>query len=227
MSESKKIFSLIPQIMKEVGAIGKSGWNEFDKYKFRSIDDVYSKLQPVLAAKGVFFKPDILESTEERFKSQKGTDQVRVKMKVKYTFYADDGSHFETQVEGEAIDRGDKATNKAFTAALKYMLIQVFCIAVEGQDDADKESPELSFTKEAPAATPKAKPKNHAPQTSKDFKIADGKFKGQLISSINPDELLVYIKQVSDALSETGRPCPKWFKEVQAYIDSTSQEVTA
>lgn len=218
MSEPQKIFSLIPKIMKEVGAIGKSGWNEFDKYKFRSIDDVYSKLQPVLAQNGVFYKPDILESHEERFKSQKGTDQVRVKMKVRYTFFADDGSNFETVVEGEAIDRGDKATNKAFTAALKYMLIQVFCIAVEGQDDADKESPELKFTDEAPT---KAKPKavkNHAPQTAKDFVIKDGKFKGQTISSVDQEELLAYVHSVSEALGQTGRTPPKWFQDIQGYL---------
>ena len=219
MSESNKIFSLIPKIMEQVGAIGKSGWNEYDKYPFRKVDDVYSALQPVLAQNGVFFKPDILESNEERFKSAKGTDQVRVKMRVKYTFFADDGSNFETVVEGEAIDRGDKATNKAFTAALKYMLIQVFCIAVEGQDDADNESPELSFTKESKAPVAKPKPvKNHAPQTAKDFVIKDGKFKGQTISSVDQEELLAYVHSVSEALGQTGRTPPKWFQDIQGYL---------
>lgn len=140
---SNKIFSLIPKIMGEIGAIGKNGTNSYDNYKFRSIDDVYNKVQPVLAKNGVFFKPSVLESNETTVTSKNGQAQVRIKMKVEYTFFADDGSSFTTIVEGEAIDRSDKATNKALTAALKYMLIQVFCIAIVGQDDADSESPEF------------------------------------------------------------------------------------
>lgn len=141
---SQKIYTLIPKIMGEIGAIGKNGENTYDNYKFRSVDDVYNKVQPVLVKHGVFFKPTVLESSENTVTSKSGAAQVRVKQKVEYTFYADDGSNFSTIVEGEAIDRGDKATNKAMTAALKYMLIQVFCIAIEGQNDADNSSPSNS-----------------------------------------------------------------------------------
>lgn len=137
-----KIFSQIPKAMAKIGAIGKSGWNEHSKYKFRSIDDMYNKLQPVLAEIGVFFTPQVLESHEDKFQNAKGTNQVRIRLRVKYLIYADDGSSIETIVEGEAVDTSDKATNKALTAAFKYMLIQIFCIAIEGQDDADKESPD-------------------------------------------------------------------------------------
>lgn len=137
-----KIYSAIPKVMKDVGAIGKHGFNPHDRYNFRSIDDVYNALQMPLANNGVFFVPEVLEETEQRLQSAKGTDMVRIKLKVRYSIYADDGSFVTTTVSGEAIDRCDKATNKALTAALKYMLIQVFCIAVE-QEDADKESPDL------------------------------------------------------------------------------------
>lgn len=143
-----RIFELIPKIMGEIGAIGKNGTNTYDNYKFRSIDDVYNKVQPVLAKNGVFFKPTVLESTESTVVSQKGAAQVRIKQKVEYTFYASDGSSFSTIVEGEAIDRADKATNKAMTAALKYMLIQVFCIAIDGNNDADSGSPSSECSEE-------------------------------------------------------------------------------
>lgn len=143
-----RIFELIPKIMGEIGAIGKNGTNTYDNYKFRSIDDVYNKVQPVLARNGVFFKPTVLESNESTVVSQKGAAQVRIKQKVEYTFYASDGSSFSTIVEGEAIDRADKATNKAMTAALKYMLIQVFCIAIDGNNDADGSSPSSECSEE-------------------------------------------------------------------------------
>lgn len=138
-----KIYALIPKVMKEVGAIGKNGFNPHDKYKFRSIDDVYNSLQGPLSNNGVFFLPEVLEHKDERVQSAKGHEMVRTTLKVKYTVYADDGSFVVAIVCGEAIDRSDKSVNKALTAAFKYMLIQIFCIAVEGQDDSDKESPQI------------------------------------------------------------------------------------
>lgn len=138
--ENKLIFQLIPKIMKEIGAIAKNGDNEEDDYKFQRIDDVKNKLQPILARHGVFFVPNVIESTEEKFQKF----QVRVKIRVRYLIFAQDGSSTEATVEGEAIDDSDKATNKAMTAAFKYMLIQVFCIAIKGMDDADSTSPKIN-----------------------------------------------------------------------------------
>jgi hypothetical protein len=48
-----------------------------------------------------------------------------------------DGSRHTVHVIGEAMDSGDKATNKAMSAAYKYMAMQVFCIPTEGDNDAD------------------------------------------------------------------------------------------
>jgi hypothetical protein len=155
MSEQKslKIFTLIPKAMAEIGAIGKNRTNTHQNYKFRSIDDIYNKIQPVLAKHGIFFTPTVLETKEELFESANAKRSIRVKSRIKYTFYADDGSQFDCVVEGEAIDTSDKATNKAFTACLKYMLIQVFCIAIEGDDDADSESPEIGAPKQKPVTS--------------------------------------------------------------------------
>ena len=38
------------------------------------------------------------------------------------------------------MDTGDKATNKAMSAAYKYAAFQAFCIPVEGTPDADEQS---------------------------------------------------------------------------------------
>jgi hypothetical protein len=48
-----------------------------------------------------------------------------------------DGSRHTVHVIGEAMDSADKATNKAMSAAYKYMAMQVFCIPTEGDNDAD------------------------------------------------------------------------------------------
>lgn len=222
-----KIFTLIPKVMAEVGAIGKSGYNQHDKYRFRSIDDVYNALQPALHKNGVFFVPNVLESKEEHIQSNSGKDMLRIKLKVRYDVYADDGSNFQTVVEGEAIDRGDKATNKALTAAFKYMLIQVFCIAVEGQEDADNESHEINNTPVKNETIKREEPKTIPSTTQKpasDFGeevFPYPKFKGKKIKEINKDALLSYI----DYFRNSEKP-PRGMAEFIQSVDKYFNEDT-
>jgi hypothetical protein len=44
------------------------------------------------------------------------------------------------------MDSGDKATNKAMSAAYKYMAMQLFCIPTEGDNDADSSTHEIAAT---------------------------------------------------------------------------------
>jgi hypothetical protein len=62
---------------------------------------------------------------------------------MKYTFYAKDGSSISAVVIGEGMDSGDKASNKAMAVALKYALLQVFCIPTEDTKDPDADSHDL------------------------------------------------------------------------------------
>lgn len=50
---------------------------------------------------------------------------------------AEDGSKHVVRTFGEAMDSGDKATNKAMSAAYKYAAFQAFAIPTEGDHDAD------------------------------------------------------------------------------------------
>ena len=52
---------------------------------------------------------------------------------------------------GEAMDSADKATNKAMSAAYKYLCMQVFCIPTEGMEDADSQTHEVAAKKPAEA----------------------------------------------------------------------------
>ena len=59
------------------------------------------------------------------------------------------------------MDSSDKATNKAMSAAYKYACIQTFSIPVNGEPDADAESPEVPVDENAQeqvGPTPRAKP---------------------------------------------------------------------
>ena len=146
-----EIYAAIASIMNEVGAIGKdkqAGSGSFG-YKFRGIDDVMNRLNPLMAKHGVFVVPEVLESTREERINQKGNSVIYSVMKVKYTYYAKDGSSVSSIVIGEGMDTGDKASNKAMSIAMKYSMFQVFCIPTEEMKDPDGEIPEPSVKKDS------------------------------------------------------------------------------
>jgi hypothetical protein len=137
MEDTGKIYELIPKVMREIGIIGKDRHAGSGKwgYAFRGIDDVVNVLSPILQKHGVFFTPEVLDvkSNDVLLKGEDGRERlqcVRVVI-VKYTFHAPDGSAVTCVTTGEGADNGDKASNKALSGALKYALLQVFCIPTE------------------------------------------------------------------------------------------------
>ncbi|MCI8486197.1 MAG: ERF family protein [Clostridia bacterium] len=142
------IYESIIKIMKEVPAIGKDKVNKQQGFKFRGIDDVMNTLQPLLAKYKVFIVPEILEQKREERTTTKGGNLIYSICKIKYRFYAEDGTSIEATTIGEGMDSGDKATNKAMAIAMKYALFQVFCIPTEEMKDPDSETPDESINKE-------------------------------------------------------------------------------
>lgn len=141
------IYESITKIMEEIPAIGKDQTNKTQGFKYRGIDDVMNTLQPLLSKNKVFIVPQILEQTREERTTNKGGNLIYSICKIKYIFYAEDGSYIEAVTVGEGMDSGDKATNKAMAIAMKYALFQVFCIPTEEMKDPDGETPEGSKPK--------------------------------------------------------------------------------
>ena len=142
------IYESITKIMEEVPSIGKNKKNSTQGFMYRGIDDVMNALQPLLAKNKVFIVPEILEQTREERQTQKGGNLIYSICRIKYKFYAEDGSSIEAITIGEGMDSGDKATNKAMAIAMKYALFQVFCIPTEEMKDPDGETPPESTKKE-------------------------------------------------------------------------------
>lgn len=142
------IYQSITKILEEVPAIGKNKKNTTQGFMFRGIDDVMNTFQPLLAKHKVFMVPQILEQTREERQTSKGGTLIYSICKIKYIFYAEDGSSIEAIVVGEGMDSGDKATNKAMAIAMKYAMFQVFCIPTEEMRDPDGETPPASKKKE-------------------------------------------------------------------------------
>lgn len=141
--EKLGIYKAIAGVIADIGAVGKDKVNKQQGFKYRSVDDVYSVLNPALAKNKVFILPEVLEEKREIRTNKNGTNISWVLLRMKYTLYADDGSFIETILLGEAMDTGDKAINKAMAIAYKYLCFQIFCIPVEEMDDPDAERPEL------------------------------------------------------------------------------------
>lgn len=138
-----KIYSAINAVMNDVGAIGKEKKNQTQGFMYRGIDDVMNALQPAFIAHKIFVVPEILEQTREERASKNGATLIYSVCRVRYTFFADDGSSVSAVVVGEGMDSGDKATNKAMSIAFKYACFQVFCIPTEEMKDPDEESHEV------------------------------------------------------------------------------------
>lgn len=168
------IYKAISGVIADIGAVGKDGMNVQQKYKFRSIDDVYNVLNPALAKNKVFIVPEILEERREVKQMKSGAECTFVICKIKYTFYAEDGSFIEAIVIGEGMDYGDKATNKAMAIGYKYVCFQVFCIPTEDLvDDPDKESPEVAGNKNQGDAKQKASSTKASTQKKQEDKSSE------------------------------------------------------
>ena len=94
--------------------------------------------------------------------TNKGGTILYSMLKIKYTFYAEDGTNVSAVVIGEGMDSGDKASNKAMAIAMKYAFFQVFCIPTEEMKDPDAETSEPSRPKE-PAIPTRQKPGDRLP----------------------------------------------------------------
>lgn len=141
MAEKKNIFETINAVMEEIGAVGKNSRNEKQKYMYRGVDDVMNALNPAFTKHKLFMVPEVVSQKREERQTANEKNLIYSVLSVKYTFYAEDGSSIYTIVPGEGMDSGDKASNKAMSAAFKYACFQTFCIPTEEMQDPDAETP--------------------------------------------------------------------------------------
>lgn len=139
-----KAINAVTEAMSKVG-ISKNGKNTLQGYAFRGIDQVYGALSPLLAQHGLCVLPRVVERTVSEQQSKSGGVLFYTALKVEFDFVsADDGSKHTVCTIGEAMDSGDKSSNKAMSAAYKYACFQAFCIPTEGDNDADAHTHEVA-----------------------------------------------------------------------------------
>jgi hypothetical protein len=135
------VYKAINAVQAELSAVGitKDRRNtQGTGYNFRGIDDVYNAIAPLLAKHGLCILPRVLARECVERISKSGGALFYVSVEVEFDFVsAHDGSKHTIKTFGEAMDSGDKGTNKAMSAAYKYAAFQAFSIPTEADNDAD------------------------------------------------------------------------------------------
>ena len=228
------IYKKIIEVMADINAIGKDRRNQQQGFQFRGIDDVMNELHGSLAKCGVFVLPNVFEETRTTGKTARGGDMFYTRLKINFGFYAEDGSHVDAVVIGEAMDTGDKASNKALSIGLKYAMLQVFCIPT-----VDEKDPDAVSLQPAPG-TMQQQPQQKKPAAKFAFEPKGGettpaekKELGGLLSTKYPDGGAVFSKAEAKKYSDmrkdyTAREVIETIRrDLNARLNPTSQMQTA
>ena len=196
------IYKAIIGVMNDVNAIGKDSYNKTQNFKYRGIDDVMNELHTALAKNKVFVVPVVLSEARSTGKSKSGGELYYTRLTIRFTFYAEDGSSVSAVVIGEAMDSGDKASNKALSIGLKYAMLQVFCIPTEDEKDPDAQSPQPQAGTMKPAKpAPKKAAFDFIPKGG-ETTPAEKKELGEIFKATFPDGSPVFSKEAMKFFSD-------------------------
>ena len=181
-------------------------------YQFRGIDDVYAALSPLLAKHRLVVVPRVTQREVIERQSRNGGALFYVTVHAEFDFVsAIDGTSHTAATFGEAMDSGDKATNKAMSAAYKYAAFMTFAIPTEGDNDADAATHEVAARVDGSNAS--------APRGEGD--MSDSALRGcikTLVHNINGcatvrdlDELLE-LDDCKAVIEQTKRRFPNWYE---------------
>jgi hypothetical protein len=127
--------------------IAKNRKNESQGFKFRGIDDVMNRMAQHLVEADLVIIPRVTNRDVQERVNSRGNPLFYVTVQVDFTILSTiDGSSVVCSVPGEAMDSGDKATNKALSIAYKYMAFQLFAIPID--EDPDATTHQLASKKE-------------------------------------------------------------------------------
>lgn len=156
-----KVHQAIIDVMGDLAEVGiaKEKRNTEQGFNYRGIDDLYNTLAKILANRKLCILPTILEREVNQRTTANNKIMYNIVLKMSYRVVsAEDGSAIECVTYGEASDMTDKGTNKAMSAAYKYLCFQLFCIPIDVQDPDETTPPETAAPKAQGKATGKQTP---------------------------------------------------------------------
>lgn len=143
MGGQTNVYEGMAQVIAALSYIPK-GRSQGVSYEFRGIDAVMNALHGPLADAGLFLVPRVLDDWQVNgIPGSKDRTQFQALFRIECDVVASDGSKV-TLGPGlaQSHDYGDKAVYQAQQNALKYLLLEAFCIPTAEQDmDAREADP--------------------------------------------------------------------------------------
>lgn len=138
-AEQRFIYQQLEKIQAGMAeGIPKDRKNKQQGFNYRSIDDVYGVLHPLLVDHSVLMLPEIVSHELSEFTTTKGTRMIHAIVKMRLRFVcAIDGSEADVFMYGEASDSLDKATAKAQSVAYREGVFKTFCVPTGEDPDGD------------------------------------------------------------------------------------------
>ena len=131
------VFEAINRVVTDVGNVGRDGYNEHQRFSFRSLEGTVNAVRDSLIQHGITIVPSYrsVEQTDLPAAPDRPV-QHRSIVEGEFLITGPDGSDVTVTTIGEAMDTQGRATNKAMSAAFKYALLQTFKIASGDDGDA-------------------------------------------------------------------------------------------
>lgn len=191
----KNIYVKIANVMKGIRTVKKNGWNEYNKYDYATEKDLLDEVKPLLLKNGLIIVPNVID--------QKRTGDIAT-VKVEFDLIdIETGEAIKSTFYGEGQDKGDKATYKAYTGAVKYYLMKTFMIPTGDDPEAD-ETEEMGEM----GAPKKAEPQKivELKRKWKVFKPLDAfrEHFGKNVEELTETEAQTLIKKLDEKLEETN-----------------------
>jgi hypothetical protein len=141
VTDPLNVYRGMAQVIAELDYIPK-GRSAGVSYEFRGIDAVMNHLHGPLARAGLFLAPRVLDDWQlNMIPGTNNRQQGQALFRVEVEVFASDGSSV-TLGPGlaQSHDYGDKAAYQAQQNAIKYLLLEAFCIPTSEQDMDGRES---------------------------------------------------------------------------------------
>jgi len=146
--EPKDVHEAINMVMGRVGYVQKQSGKNL-KYTFAGETALIEAIRPHMVDVGLIFYQSGVELIERNeFAAKSGAQGINILAAFKWTWvHAPSNTSIEVTSLGEAADYGDKAANKAMTAAMKYNMRQT--LVIETGDDPDT-TPSKEYEQDKP-----------------------------------------------------------------------------
>jgi hypothetical protein len=219
-NDERKLLLKLSQILGEVGAIPKTGYNTFHKYYYHSEADVNSSFQKLFHTHKIMFSASMVSSEMRETTTRNGNTEFIYKANMRFTFFdAETGESLTGCMSGEGQDNGDKALYKSISGTQKYILMKTFMISDHNDPEGDPSVDERNGKAPANTAQPPAQsapPSNSNPPLN----ATNGAFasEGQI--------KMLYAKHKTAGLIDMKQVCEFLQRDITKFAEVPASDVT-